>query len=107
MTDCLLEDADLDTIFDDVMISNNDGFDMNEKTTNQKNQRKNRIAKPRQMGDWIVISVNGDNHTIKCNCKRCNRMGKCHWVACLEAIQFGLVLPAHCLTSDEGIGWSD
>ena len=72
VTDCLPEDADLDTIFADMMVSYNDEFDLNEKATNQTNKRENRIAKPRQIGDWITMLVNGDNHTIKCNCERCN-----------------------------------
>ena len=105
-TECLPEDAELETIMDRMMIANEDGFDMDEAETGRMNRRNNRIAKPRQLGDWITICVNGEKMTITCNCERCNRMGKCHWVACLEVIQFGVVPPPHCLMADEGIGWA-
>ena len=104
-TECLPEDAELDTIFDQMMIKNEERFDMNETETVKIDRRDNRIAKPRQMGDWISIWVDGEKKTLACNCERCNRMGKCHWVACLEVFQFGVVPPARCLTADEGIGW--
>ena len=104
-TECLPEDAELEDIFDRMMISNEDGFDMEETETGQMERRQNRIAKPRQLGDWITITVDGEKRTITCNCERCNRTGKCHWVACLEVIQFGRVPPARCLTADEGVGW--
>ena len=44
-TECLPEDAELETILDHMMISNEEGFDMNETETGQIDRRDNRIAK--------------------------------------------------------------
>ena len=49
--ECLPEDAELDTILDEIMISNDGGFDLNEKVTWQMDYRENQIAKLCQLGD--------------------------------------------------------
>ena len=61
-----------------MMMCDAFGFDTNEKATIQMDREENRIAKHRQLGDWITISVDGERETIIYNCKKCNRTGKCH-----------------------------
>ena len=59
-------------------------------------QQRNRVAYPRQLGDWITVDVDGPTKSIRCNCKRCNRCDKCSCVAALEVTQFNVVPPDEC-----------
>ena len=95
------DDADITDILDLM-----EGiFDDQEKETLKMMHKGRRIAYPKQLGDWITLSIDGENNKIYCNCSRCNSHGICNWVAAMEVIQFGVIPPADCRLPDEGFGW--
>ena len=99
------EDADVLEIIDLLEDTSESLFDHTEKETLRMMQRGPRIAWPKQLGDWVSVTVDGVLKKIKCNCERCNRSGKCDWVAVMEVIQFGVRPSTDDLYVDEGIGW--
>ena len=99
------EDADLEMIFDSMTLFKDVLLNTKEIESVILVKQNKRIAKPRQLGDWITLKINGESKIIRCNCERCNRTGKCAWVASMEAIQFSKMPESHCLTVDESYGW--
>ena len=75
------EDADIEVICDATAPFKDVLFNTKEKETVNFVEQSKRIAKPRQLGAWITLKINGVVQTVSCNCKKCNRVGKCAWVA--------------------------
>ena len=96
------EDADIDDMFDKLSSFDETKFDVTDKETLKIVARHSRIVRPRHLGDWVTISVDGVKKTVSCNCERCNRCGKCNWVAVLEVLQFDAKVSADCKTTNEG-----
>ena len=86
------------TLFEDVL------FDTEEKETMKMVDMENRVAKPRELGNWRTIKIDGMTQRVVCDCERCNRTGTCAWVACLEVLQFRAAGPTHCKYTGESIG---
>ena len=99
------EDADIEEIFDKLSSFGETKFDETEKETLEIIDKNNRIARPRHLGDWVTISVDGVKKKVSCNCERCNRCGKCNWVAVLEVMQFDAQVSAYCKTTNAGFSW--
>ena len=100
----LSEDADLEKIFDKMTLFEDVLFDPTEKETIKMVDMENRVAKPRELGNWRTIKIDGGTQRVVCDCERCNRTGTCAWVACLEVLQFGSAGPSHCKYTGESIG---
>ena len=101
----LSEDADLEEIFDKMTLFEDVLFDPTEKETVKMVDIENRVAKPRELGNWRTIKIDGSTKRVVCDCERCNRTGTCAWVACLEVLQFAAAVPSHCKHTGESIGW--
>ena len=101
------EDSDLEETFDKMTLFENVLFDPNEKETTRMVDMVNRVSLPRQLGDWRTIKIDGASQRMVCDCEQCNRTGKCHWVACLEVIQFRDVPPTNWEYASESFGWDD
>ena len=97
------EEADLEEIFGALSKFDSVVFDMKEMSVMR--EPKTRIAEPRQLGDWITITVDADSKRISCDCEQCNRNGICTWVATMMVIQFGTPVATHCKMPDKGFGW--
>ena len=68
-------------------------------------EMENRVSKPRELGDWRTIKIDGASKRVVCDCERCNRTGTCAWVACVKVVQFGAAVPDQCKYAGESIGW--
>ena len=99
------EDADIEMIFDSMTLFKDVLLNTKEKESVTLVEQSKRIAKPRQLGAWITLKIDGESKSVSCNCERCNRTGKCAWVASMEVIQFSKVPDCNCLTVDESYGW--
>ena len=53
----------------------------------------------------MTMKIDGDTKSISCDCERYNRTGKCHWVECMEVIQFNAKVPDNYRVVDESVGW--
>ena len=98
------EDADLAEIFGEMSKVDEVTFDMNEMSVMKDSTT--RIAEPRQLGDWLTITVDAESKKITCDCEQCNRYGICTWVATMMVIQFNTPVAAYCKLVDEGFGWN-
>ena len=97
------EEADLEEIFGALSKFDSVAFDMKEMSVMR--EPKTRIAEPRQLGDWITITVDAGKKRISCDCEQCNRYGICTWVDTMMVIQFDTPVAAHCKMPDKGFGW--
>ena len=101
---------DKDTSFDDLLeilsIYHDGIIDKNEKQTLKMLMKGERVAYPRQLGDWITLLIDGSKGTIRCNCERCNFDGKCDWAATFDVLQFRTKPTPKCLLPDEAYNWS-
>ena len=100
---CLDVDADLEDIFCALNEVDANLFDLSE--LEKLHASSERMAEPRQLGDWITITVDADNKSVHCNCEQCNRYGLCCLSATMRVIQFDHNIPQHCKKVNEGFGW--
>ena len=99
------EDADLTDIMEILNVYHDGLFDESEMESLKYAMKNERVAYPRQMGDWITLSINGKEQSVTCNCERCNFDGKCEYVATFESLQFGKAPPIKCLFTSELVDW--
>jgi hypothetical protein len=101
------EDACIDDWMDILNIYHEGLFGETEKETLREIFKKERVAYPRQLGDWITVKVDGKNETVKCNCERCSRDGKCEYVVSFEVLQFKKAPPTKHSNVEEGFTWAN
>ena len=81
-------------------------FDKTKQKSLKTMMKSERVAYPRQLGDWITLTINGREKSVKCNCERCNFDGKCEYVATFDCLQFNKAPDAKCMLPSEGFDWN-
>ena len=101
------EDADLADIMEIMNVYHDGLFDESEMESLKYVMKNERVAYPRQMGDWITLSINGEEKSVTCNCERCNFGGRCEYVVTFESLQFGKKPPIKCKLTGETFDWEN
>ena len=70
----------------------------------QLHDASERVAEPRQLGDWITVTVDAAKKIVQCDCDQCNRYGLCILSATMCVLHFNQNVPNHCKQVDEGFG---
>ena len=96
-------DADLKDIFLALRTVQPYLFDQTE--SEQLHDASERVAEPRQLGDWITITVDSANKKVHCDCEQFNRYGLCTLSATMRVMQFNHDVPSHCKQVNEGFNW--
>ena len=68
----LTKGADLEELLEELESSDEFGFDEDEKVTLQRMRIGKQVAPPRQLGDWITITIDYSTKSVSCNCERYN-----------------------------------
>ena len=87
----LHENMNVDDLVEILNIYHGGIIDEKEKESLKMLIKGERMAYPRQLGDWITLLIDGSGGTIRCNYERCNFNGKCEWAA-VRSILFPIFL---------------
>ena len=100
------EDTDIGDVVEILNMYHEGLFDETEQESLKTMMKSERVAYPRQLGDWITLTINGREKSVKCNCERCNFDGKCEYVATFDCLQFNKAPDAKCMLPSEGFDWN-
>ena len=76
----------------------------NDATLKSIDEAAKRVRLPRQLGDWIEVSVDAVTKRVKCNCEDFNTEGACYHVCTFEVLQFKRYPNQECQKGQES--WS-
>jgi len=76
----------------------------NDATLKSIDEAAKRVRLPRQLGDWIEVTVDAVTKRVKCNCEDFNTEGACWHVCTFEVLQFKMYPNQQCQKGQES--WS-